>query len=100
MADDSPLVNISICSLYSGAPFWGHTPTTLSGPMSLMKLSDTLPLELPWASVSMLPRSPTWRFSSPGAPCVLPWGLTAEELSFCAHLGMDGTRQGLLGHIQ
>lgn len=44
--------------------------------MSLMNLSVTVPLELPWASVSMLPRSPTWRFSSVGAPWVLPWGLT------------------------
>lgn len=54
-----------------GASVWGtairvgagrkvfHTPMTLSGPMSLMSLSVTDPLELPWASVSMLPRSPT-----------------------------------------
>jgi hypothetical protein len=51
---------------------------TLSGPMILMNLSVTEPLELPWASVSMLPRSPTWRFSSVGAPCVLLCGLTVE----------------------
>jgi hypothetical protein len=50
---------------------------TLSEPISLMSLSWTLPLELPWPSVLMLPRSPTWRSSSPGAPWVLLWGLTA-----------------------
>lgn len=49
-----------------------RTPMTLWGPMSLMNRSATEPLELPWASVSMLPRSPTWRFSSDGAPWVLP----------------------------
>jgi len=45
-----------------------RTPITLSGPISLTNLSLTVPLALPWASVLMLPRSPTWRTSSSGAP--------------------------------
>lgn len=36
-----------------------RTPRTLCSPISLMKLSVTLPLEFPWASVLKLPRSPT-----------------------------------------
>jgi hypothetical protein len=53
-----------------------HTPKTLCSPINLMKLSLTLPLELPWASVLKLPRSPTWRSESDGAPCCLPCGLS------------------------
>lgn len=49
---------------------------TLSWPMSLMSLSVTEPWALPWPSVLKLPKSPTWRSSSEGAPCSLPWGLT------------------------
>jgi hypothetical protein len=56
-----------------------HTPITLSGPINLMSLSVTEPLLLPWASVSKLPRSPTWRVSSVGAPCVFPNGLTVRR---------------------
>ena len=51
-------------------------PSTLSGPISLMNLSETEPSALPWASVLKLPRSPTWRSLSEGAPWVLLWGLT------------------------
>jgi hypothetical protein len=55
------------------------TPMTLSCPISLTNLSWTEPLALPWPSVLKLPRSPTWRFSSPGAPCSLPKGLTVPS---------------------
>ena len=62
----------------SSVPAWTTTvrPSTLSGPISLMNLSETLPVALPWASVLKLPRSPTWRSLSEGAPWVLLWGLT------------------------
>jgi len=53
-----------------------HTPRTLSGPISLMSLSVTVVFTLPWPSVSKLPKSPTWRSWSSGAPCVLLNGLT------------------------
>jgi hypothetical protein len=53
----------------------------------------TVPLPLPWASVSKLPRSPTWRFASVGAPCVFPCGLTLggwyQRYPSC---GLDGGR--------
>jgi hypothetical protein len=52
------------------------TPITLSGPINLMSLSVVLPLEFPWPSYFKLPKSPTWRVSSSGAPCVFPCGLT------------------------
>jgi hypothetical protein len=52
-------------------------PSTLCGPMSLTCLSVMVPLARPSASVLKLPRSPTWRSSSSGAPWVLLWGLTA-----------------------
>lgn len=55
----------------------GLTPRTLSAPISLTRRSCMVPTELPSASVLKLPRSPTWRSSSVGAPCVLPKGLTA-----------------------
>lgn len=51
-------------------------PMTLWGPMSLTSLSVNEPLPLPCPSVSKLPRSPTWRSLSSGAPCSLPSGLT------------------------
>lgn len=54
---------------------------TLSEPMSLISLSVTVPLALPWPSVLKLPKSPTWRSSSLGAPWVLLWGLT-----ICTHV--------------
>ena len=38
-----------------------------------------LPLEWPWSSVLKLPRSPTWRSVSEGAPCCLLWGLTVRS---------------------
>ena len=62
----------------SSVPAWTTTvrPRTLSGPISLMNLSETVPSALPWASVLKLPRSPTWRSLSEGAPWVLLWGLT------------------------
>jgi hypothetical protein len=65
---------------------WEHgrrelTPMTLSGPMSLISLSVVVPVEFPWASVLKLPRSPTWRSSSVGAPWFLPRGLTGEGVS-------------------
>jgi hypothetical protein len=44
------------------------TPITLSDPISLISLSSWLPWQLPWPSVLKLPRSPTWRSSSEGAP--------------------------------
>lgn len=58
-----------------------HTPTTLWGPISLISLSVVEPLALPWPSVSTLPRSPTWRASSVGAPWFWPWGLTIFRIS-------------------
>ena len=58
----------------------GLTPMTLSGPINLMSLSVVVPLPLPWASVLKFPRSPTWRISSVGAPCVLLCGLTIVPL--------------------
>jgi len=45
VADDGPLATVSICaSKYS---LGEHTPMTLSGPMILINLSVTEPLELP-----------------------------------------------------
>ena len=38
-----------------------------------------LPLEWPWSSVLKLPRSPTWRSVSEGAPCCLLKGLTVRN---------------------
>ena len=38
-----------------------------------------LPLALPWLSVLKLPRSPTWRSVSEGAPCCLLKGLTVRS---------------------
>ena len=58
-----------------------HTPNTLSCPINLIYSSVMEPLELPWASVSKLPRSPTWRSESDGAPCCLENGLTAKMQS-------------------
>lgn len=65
----------------SSVPAWTTTvrPRTLSGPISLMNLSETEPLALPWASVLKLPRSPTWRSLSEGAPWVLLCGLTGGK---------------------
>ena len=61
-------------------------PSTLSGPISLMNLSVVEPLPLPWPSVSKLPRSPTWRLLSSGAPCSWLCGLTGgERVSFWIH---------------
>ena len=77
VADDGALIDVS-CAGRECARGSKRTPMTLSEPISLMSLSWTLPLELPWPSVLMLPRSPTWRSSSPGAPWVLLWGLTAR----------------------
>lgn len=57
------------------------TPMTLSEPISLISLSCTLPCALPWPSVLKLPRSPTWRSESSGAPWVLLWGLTIIRVS-------------------
>ena len=37
------------------------------------------PLALPCSSVLMLPRSPTWRSVSEGAPCCLLKGLTGRR---------------------
>ena len=54
-------------------------PSTLSGPMSLMRGSVKEPLALPCSSVLKLPRSPTWRSVSEGAPCCLLKGLTVRE---------------------
>ena len=54
-------------------------PSTLSGPMSLTRLSVMLPWEWPWSSVLKLPRSPTWRSVSEGAPCCLLKGLTMRS---------------------
>ena len=54
-------------------------PSTLSGPMSLTRLSVMLPWEWPWSSVLKLPRSPTWRSVSEGAPCCLLKGLTGRR---------------------
>ena len=54
-------------------------PSTLSEPMSLIWLSDREPLALPWLSVLKLPRSPTWRLVSVGAPCSLEKGLTGAS---------------------
>ncbi len=51
-------------------------PRTLSGPISLTCSSVMEPFALPWPSVLKLPRSPTWRSLSAGAPCVLEKGLT------------------------
>jgi len=61
----------------SSVPEWTTTvrPITLSGPINLMSLSVVEPLPFPWPSVSKLPKSPTWRVSSWGAPWVFPWGL-------------------------
>ena len=56
-----------------------RTPSTLFSPNNLIWLSFTSPLLLPWPSVSKLPRSPTWRSVSLGAPCCLPNGLTIQE---------------------
>ena len=55
------------------------TPMTLSGPMSLTSLSVTEPFALPWPSVLMLPKSPTWRSWSDGAPWSLLNGLTIKR---------------------
>ena len=55
-----------------------RTPITLSEPINLISLSDTLPWALPWPSVLKLHKSPTWRSSSSGAPWVLLWGLTSN----------------------
>lgn len=41
----------------------------------------TEPVALPWASVVKLPRSPTWRSLSDGAPWVLEKGLTGQSIS-------------------
>ena len=54
-------------------------PRILSGPISLTCLSVMLPLALPLPSVEKLPRSPTWRSLSSGAPCVLLRGLTVRR---------------------
>lgn len=73
-----------------GERYVTRTPMTLSGPMSLMSLSWTDPLALPWASVSRLPRSPTWRTSAVRSPCVVPWGLTGRSVSVLQKLGLGG----------
>jgi len=52
---------------------------TLSGPITLINLSSTLPLEFPSESVSIFPRSPTWRSVSVGAPWVFLNGLTGNK---------------------
>ncbi len=52
----------------------GRTANDALGPMSLMRLSVTEPLALPWPSVSVLPRSPTWRFwANQGAVSLAVW---------------------------
>lgn len=56
-----------------------RTPSTLCSPISLISLSCTEPTALPCPSVRMLPKSPTWRSSSEGAPCVLENGLTERR---------------------
>ena len=77
--DDGALSPVSVSLPFCRGKSIHLTPTTLLGPITFTKLSLTEPLELPWASVSMLPRSPTWRFSSEGAPWLLPWGLTKTD---------------------
>lgn len=56
-----------------------RTPKTLSGPINLTCSSVMVPSALPCPSVWKLPRSPTWRSLSVGAPCVLEKGLTGLE---------------------
>jgi hypothetical protein len=55
-----------------------RTPRTLCSPINLTCESLMLPLPFPWPSVLKLPKSPTWRTSSEGAPCVLLKGLTMQ----------------------
>lgn len=50
-------------------------PITDRAPVRLTELSEILIFAIPEASASTLPKSPTWRISSSGAPCSLPWGL-------------------------
>lgn len=50
-------------------------PTMLSGPFSEIRWSSNVNFAAPLASLSMLPRSPTWRSPSVGAPCFLLYGL-------------------------
>ena len=72
------------------------TPKTLSGPISLIRGSVCEPLAQPWPSVLKLPRSPTWRSESEGAPWVLEKGLTGffvaaqacTQHSTCTNLGL------------
>ena len=53
-------------------------PTTLSGPLRVTKESSIVNLASPCASLWMLPRSPTWRDVSLGAPCILLKGLKCD----------------------
>jgi hypothetical protein len=56
-----------------------RTPKTLCSPINLTCSSVMVPLALPWPSVLMLPRSPTWRSLSEGEPWGLPKGLTVRQ---------------------
>jgi hypothetical protein len=74
--DDGALLRVStssLCMCERGT----RTPMTLSEPINLINLSETLP----FAFVLKLPKSPTWRSSSSGAPCVLFCGLTVLVLA-------------------
>jgi len=61
----------------SSVPAWTTTvlPKIEVGPYNLTNLSVIEPFAKPEASVLMLPKSPTWRFSSDGPPWVLEKGL-------------------------
>ena len=54
-------------------------PITVNAPSSRTSMSDIEPSELPDSSATMLPRSPAWRSSPSGAPCVLPCGFLPDH---------------------
>lgn len=51
-----------------------------------------VPFALPWPSVLMLPRSPTWRSESEGEPWPLPKGLTMIVPNVSIHAGVSESR--------
>lgn len=81
MLEQTSLSDRHLNAIWHPSNFWRrHTPMTLFSPINLTCESLMLPLPFPCPSVLKLPRSPTWRISSEGAPWVFWKGLTMQEL--------------------